>query len=92
MTPPEMQAHLKSIKVQIEDIEKIVDWIYSRPNINRLDYFSLAGAISSSRFTVLEANRQFIRHVPDEIGVQLRKRYGKAQDYGVGGLEYVLIK
>jgi SAM-dependent methyltransferase len=91
MTPEEMGAYLAAESLPSRDIECIIDWVYHSDQVNRLSLFEVAGAYTTSKLIVLEANT--VRsEIPHDVELALRRHCGDGIDYGIVGISYVLAR
>ncbi|MFO0960137.1 MAG: class I SAM-dependent methyltransferase [Isosphaeraceae bacterium] len=91
MSPGQMREHLANEKLPQIDIDCIIDWVFSSPEINRLALSDIAAAYGRSKLTVLEANTTRC-DVPQDVLAALRERNGEGIDYGLWSVAYVLAK
>lgn len=91
MDMSEMRRFLDNKGLPAGDVDCILDWVYSSPEINRLTMSDIAAVYGHSELTVLEANT-LRSDVPQDVQVALRQRHGPGIDYGVASMTYVLAK
>jgi ubiquinone/menaquinone biosynthesis C-methylase UbiE len=91
MSEEQLKEYLHEQSLPLGDIDCVIHWIYHHSGLNRLTFAQLAKAYTTSRLVVLEANTQRIE-VPEHILRQLREKHGEGNDFGTGGVVYVLAK
>jgi SAM-dependent methyltransferase len=91
MNPDQMRGHLADKGLPEIDIDCIVDWVFSSPEINRLTLSDIAAAYGRSKLTVVEVNTSR-SDVPHDVQVALRERREAGIDFGVESVAYVLAK